>query len=451
MPKQTRKEKADPREQALERGRTLLAAWGIHAGALPPGTPGPQVVATLSPLIGRDAACDLLIAEWLGRTPDAAAAARLVEWEATASDKELKREIRRALFKLEQRGILVERREEIRTPFTLGVKPSEPEGYLGAIDGDGSRMAWLIKKDSGGGCTGLFAILHDTEGMVSLSAGSITRQRLGEALKEMASSATGAPARIPWLYVDSLMVAAFRKAAPRPGNARADYLLARSEFTSSEGAPVPTCPVVDSIPAEKTEGADLLDASAELFKEKELGTWALPAEAARKHLQKLADLDGSGLVLSKETMTERMTAILDEALEDFVASPLRDIFRRRLEETAYVFQSQGRERPALLSLAVARALATPEGRQWKPISFLRAFVFRAFLPHMMRRQSAAGGHDHEGHDHAGHDHAAHGEAPPSETAEGSTRILDPSKVRETGVQGAGPVDDAAPPGLIIRP
>jgi len=446
MSKRSASGKPDPRQEDLNRGRTLLAAWGIHDGALPPGTPGQQVVATLSPLIGRDPACDLLIAEWLGRTTDAAAALKLAEWETSAAEKDLKREIRRALFKLEQKGIKVERHEEPRPAFSLGVKPAEPEGYLGAVDGDGARSAWLLRRDTGG-YTGIFAVIHDQEGMVSVSAGSITKNHLAETIAELASSGPGAPARVPWPYADALMHAAFRKAAPRPGHARADYLLSRSEITVADAADATVCPIVSLIPAEAVADPDLLDKSAELFKEREFGAWALPQEAARPHLEALADLNKSGLVLSKEVAAERFTAILDAALEAFVAAPTRPIYARRLEEMAYLFHVQERERPARLSLAVSVALRSPEGRTMKEISFLRAFVFRAFVPSMMRDSARHG----DVHDHA-HDHGApEGPAPRSETAEGSSIILDPSKVREKGVPGAGRVDDIAAPGMIIRP
>src|SRR5258706_1204628 len=97
MPKRPPKGKADPREETLARGRRLLAAWGIHEGTLPPGSPGPQVVHTLSPLIGRDPACDLVIAEWLGRPAQAAPAEKLASREAEAPGQEVKRQIRPAL------------------------------------------------------------------------------------------------------------------------------------------------------------------------------------------------------------------------------------------------------------------------------------------------------------------------------------------------------------------
>jgi len=435
MPKRPPKGKADPREETLARGRRLLAAWGIHEGTLPPGSPGPQVVHTLSPLIGRDPACDLVIAEWLGRTAEAASAEKLASWEAEAADKDVKREIRRALFRLEQKGFRVERKEEPKPAFSLGARPSEPEGFLGAVDGDGSRMAWLIRREAGG-YSGLFTVINDHLGMVSVSAGTMTKQHLVETLKEMEASEAGAPVRVPWAYADALMHAAFRVAAPRPGHSRADYLLARSEITIAEAASPANCPVREAIPPEAVADPDLLDSSAELFREKEFGTWTLPQEAARAHIQALINLNSSGLVLSKETTTERMTAILDEALDEFGGSHLRPVFARRLEEMAHLFHLQGRERPARLALSVALALEKPAGRRMKEISFLRAFVFRAFLPAMMREKR--GQQPDQDHDHP-------------EVAEGASRILDPSKVRETGVQGAGPLDDPENKGLIIRP
>jgi len=443
MAKPSARPKTDPRRQALDRGRTLLAAWGIHDGTLPPGTPGAQVVLTLSPLIGRDPACDLVIAEWLGRTGDAETAEKLAAWEPEASDKEVKREIRRALFRLEQKGLKVNRREEPKTAFSLGVKPSEPEAYLGAPDGDGARMAWLLKREASG-YLGIFTVISDHEGMLSVSAGTLTKQRITDALKEMESEGAGAPAHAPWTYADALMHAAFRRAAPRPGRARADYLLSRSEITPAQAAPLPACPVWDEVPEAMVADAELLDASAELFKEKELGTWSLPAEAARAHLQALADLNRSGLVLSKETAAERTTAIFDAALVEFAAGPLKELVARRLAELAYVFHLRGMARQARLALAVALALRGPEPSDLKKVSFLRAWVFRAFLTSMMRDRAA-------GSPGAAREEAAEGAAPPSELAEGASRILDPSKVRESGVQGAGRIDDTGEPGLIIRP
>jgi hypothetical protein len=423
----------DPRQERLERGKTLLAAWGFHEGTLPPGTPGSKILDALSPLIGRDPTCDLLIAERLGRIVEPAAAARLQEWERTATDKEVKREIRRSLFRLEQKGVKIEREEEPAERFTLAGAAPEPEGRLGPIDGEGSRIAWLLKPGRRV-TTGLLAIVNDREGMSYVDIVSANRQALTETMRETSSS--GPLVEVPWTYVDALMHAAFRMAPPRPGSRRADYLLSRGEITSADPPPVPPCPARELIPGEEIAETDLLENSADLLREKEFGSWVLPESIARPHLQQYVNATHSGLHLSKEAASERVIGIMDAAVEELGAEPWRSLYVRRMEEMAYILHLQDRDDPARRSLAVALALESPEPRRLKEISFLRALVFRAFAPLMASEQRAA----------------ASGEEA-SETAEGSSRILDPSKVRETrepdGDGSEGP-DEGDPP-TIIRP
>jgi len=440
MSRQRSAKKRDPRQERLERGRGLLAAWGVHEGTLPEGTPAGKVFETLAPLIGRDPACDLLIAEWLGRLPLPEAAARLASWEPEARDKELKRELRRSLFKLEQKGLAPARREEPVEPFRLGATAAEPEGYLGPVDGEGSRLACLVRSGRGG-ATGLLTVINDLDGMIFVEAVTAKRQALMETLKE--SSSSGPLSKVPWKYADALMHAAFKTAPPRPGNMRANYLLSRGEITSADPeAPSPS-PVHELARPEGAAADELLEKSAALFKEREFRTWILPERIARVHLQRFANSQSSGLVLSKEAATERVVVIMDEALDELVSGPLGAAYARRMEEMAYLFHLQGRTDAATMSLAVAGILSAPEGRRIREVSFLRGLVFRAFAPYLVPK------HESEG--------------PAEETAAGSSVILDPSKASlSSAPSGSAPGDstsskadraglEGGPPPLIIRP
>ncbi len=439
MSKNRPNRKPGSRVETLQRGRLLLSAWGVHEGALPPSTPVLQVISTLQPLIGRDPACDLLIAEWLGRLADLAAAGALVRWEAETADKDLKREIRRSLFRLQQKGVTAARVEEPRETFSLGAPAAGPEGYLGAIDGDGSRMAWLMKRDASGVMV-LFTVINDREGMISVDAGTLPRARLAEVLKEMGASSPGAPVKVPFAYADALMHEAFRTRSPRPGNVKADYLLARADITGDPPAGAPPCPIRQILAPEAAD-PDRLAQSADLFRQKEFRSWVLPPEIARVHVQALVNAGSSNLVVSREASAERVVAIMDAALDDLVASPMRSLYSRRLDEMAYLYHLKKDAGAARLCFAVARALESPEGRRMQDVSFLRAFVFRAFAPMMAppERDPAQAAAPPAGSD------------PSSELADGSSRIVDPSKVHEAGVHGAGRVDDAGAPGIIIRP
>ncbi len=433
MAKRRSERTRDPRQEKVERGKTLLAAWGFHEGTLPPGTPGSKILDALSPLIGRDPACDLLIAERLGRIVEPAAAARLLEWERTATDKEVKREIRRSLFRLEQKGVEIRRAEEPVERFTLAGAAPEPEGRLGPIDGEGSRIAWLLKPGRRV-TTGLLAVINDREGMSYVDIVTANRQVLLEMMRETSSS--GPLVEAPWTYVDALMHAGFRMAPPRSGNRRTDYLLSRGEITSADPAPVPPCPARELIPADQVADSGLLEDSADLLGEKEFGSWVLPESIARPHLQEYLNATHSGLVVSKEAASDRVVGIMDAALEELGKEPWRSLYARRMEEMAYLLHLQDRGEPARRSLAVALALESPETRRLKEISFLRALVFRAFAPLIASKQGAT----------------SSGEKDP-ETAEGSSRILDPSKVgRARGPDGGGSGDpDEGGSPTIIRP
>jgi hypothetical protein len=400
MSKRRTDRKLDAVLDRIDQGRKLLAAWGVHDGSLPQGTPAADVLRVLEPLIGRDPATDLAIAEWLGAITVPAAAERLAAWEPSAG-KELKREIRRSIFRLEQKGIRVRRAEEPKPAFSLRPEKAEPEGYLGPVDGEGARMAWLIRREAGR-ARGLFAVISDREGMVHLDSGIIAADKLDEALQDAERDGSRLN-RAPWPYVDALMHAAFRASPPRRGSMQGEYLLDRAEVTGAEApaeGTAPPCPAREEVAFEASEAA--LDASAQLFGERELRSWVLPHEVARPHLQSLVNSMESGLVVSKEATRERITSLMDAGLDDLMAGPWRGIYARRLEEMAYYFHLQGRAEPARLCAAVAEALASPEGRRMKGVSFLRALVFRAFLPILA---SAKGAESAEG-EPAGPDPAA---------------------------------------------
>lgn len=442
MAKKKTERKTDPRQERIRKGKTLLAAWGIHDATLHPDAGAAEIVEALSPFIGREPACDLVIAERLGQFTDPVVAERLARWEPEAKDKDVKREIRRSLFRLEQKGITVERKVEESAPVSLTTLAPQPEARLGTLDGEGSRIAWLLKPGRGG-VTGLLAVINDRRGMLLIDSVFTKRGALMKMLKE--SSSSGPLAEVPWRYADSLMYQAFRTASPKEGNRRSDYLLSRGEITTDDPAPIPPCPVREAIPPESVSDKDLLDKSAELFKEREYGSWILPEELARPRQQEYVNASHSGLVLSKEAASERAVGIMDAALEDFAGSPWRETYVRRMEEMAWILHLLGREQPARHSLAVALAMENPDPEPLKQVSFLRALIFRAFAP-LMAAGKGPGQPD------------AAGEAAEPETAEGSSLILDPSKAglsAEPGGPGEPDEDEEAAQGgappLIIRP
>src|SRR5512135_2500153 len=97
------------------------------------------LVGKLSEQFGKGRETDLAVIFSLGRVNDLAALAALGEIEGQTTDKETKKEIKRALFKLSQRGF------EVPRPVSGEAKPAAPlfgrstdiEAFMSAVDGGG--------------------------------------------------------------------------------------------------------------------------------------------------------------------------------------------------------------------------------------------------------------------------------------------------------------------------
>ena len=377
--------KKEKREERLIHGDELLEARGIDLEA-----PDAELLPLLTAAIGSHPDADLSVADYLGSIPLPEAARRLVEWEQDwekhpHTDKDLLRIIRRSLFRLQQRGIAAAAREKpAREPVRL-IEPAEPTGYLSPLDGAGNRLAWLSRMRPEGGLSVLTSVINDRLGMRDVGAMSVNKARLKEIFADAARHA--APlAAAPHRYVDWLMYDAYKRGVPKDDQG-GGYPLLRAEFYIDAASPVPS--PADTMMQAAMAGlppADddvLLTESARLFDEPEFYGWALPDDMVRVHQARFRDAQDSTIVISKETMTERLTAIIDAAFEDLFASPARDLYAARMREMALWFLISDRPALARICHAVHRALADPQ-RRLKETSFLRALVFRSFM-HLMPR------------------------------------------------------------------
>src|SRR5260370_15378629 len=91
-------------------------------------------------------ASDGLIAAAVGQIATPAAAEFLTEMEAGAAGT-VRREIRRALFKLRQHGIEPPAAEPARSAAGPSIEPNV-SAIISPIDGEGARLVWLYKARS---------------------------------------------------------------------------------------------------------------------------------------------------------------------------------------------------------------------------------------------------------------------------------------------------------------
>ncbi len=109
-----------------------------------------QAVDKLRALRAQGAANDAAIAAAAGHLAVAGAAQLLAEMEAGASGA-IRREIRRALFRLRQRGIEPPAAAAVPAAAAASAPAPNVSALISPIDGEGARLVWLMKARSQGG------------------------------------------------------------------------------------------------------------------------------------------------------------------------------------------------------------------------------------------------------------------------------------------------------------
>jgi hypothetical protein len=343
-------------EARREAGERLLGEWGVGRDATPQ---------TLGSLLGRSPEADLAIAHRLGDEPSEESARLLRRLEDGAADKLVRKEARRGLYKLGQRGVAI---PEIAAEAPIRIEAPPLEGYLCPVDGRGDQLIWLVKPGPGG-VLHLFAVINDPEGLREVELSLLTRKALRALRDDLAAKHELRFVAADWRYCDFLIHRALEWARQRGTRISGDYPALRQQLTheppATEHRPLVLAHVGETEVAGQPE---LLANSADLLAEKELRTWFFAPEPLRPYLDELQSIRESPLVLDPVQERERIEAVLERAVEELFGGELRDSWARRLYEMAYFFWASGRAEQARRAVAAAAALAR-SGRGGRDIPF----------------------------------------------------------------------------------
>jgi hypothetical protein len=325
-------------------GEQLLREWGVAAGA---------TAEELGAFLGRAPATDLAIANRLGASPNTESVVLLQRLERESSDKEVRKEAKRALYRLRQRGMAVP--EPPAQPAVPLLAPSI-EGYLSAVDGRGDQLVWLVKPRADG-VAHLFAVINDPAGLREVELNLTSRKALKHATDELAAKHEIRLVKADWRYCDFLMHRAFEWARARATPMTGDYPALRAQITR-EPPPrdLPPLAYARIDPGLVRADESLRARSVELLEEKELRTWFFGPEVVKPYLDEIAGARESPLLLNQMQQTDRVRAVVERAVSEIFAGEGRESYVRRLREMAYYFSATGRDANARQALAVALAL-----------------------------------------------------------------------------------------------
>lgn len=351
---------------------TPLRKLGFDPAASPA-----EAFATLNSLRGHEGVSDALIAHALGGIASSDAAATLVAMEAGATGT-LRREIRRALFRLRQRGIEI----PTATPAVTALQTSPADSGLFALispnDADAARIVWMMKARSSGGLRRIWGLVSESKGLVAATLESVTRKEFRAQRAEVERRAGTPLFDADGVLADFILCEAYRRTTEERRGQVGDFLLIRSELVAAS-------PPTDFQHPIYIEMAKQLatDPSAELMKEPDIGAFQLPRDAIKPYVEEVTGLQQSVIVLSRIQQEERVGIVVERALGDLMSGELGYRVRRHLEDTAYILARSGKGAEA--GWAAAAAARLRDGADLKRLAFFQTFM-RAQLGAILAEQ-----------------------------------------------------------------
>ena len=338
----------------------------------------PLLVPQLKERLGQGRDTDLAVAFALGKIPEAAAAELLSAIEKDAANKELRKEARRSLFKLGQRGIPVPREEDRRPAEAVALLYSAPsiEAYMSPVDAGGGYLIWIAKPQTNQGLQVIQAMIHDREGLLRIGGALMPRKELRKAAQDIKTQHGATMILIPFEFADQELCDGYERAKARSHTGLENFYELRSIIATGKPKERPH-PIYDRLDQNEARAGAWREASRALLDEPELRYWILTDEWLKAFLRQLEEAQSSRLVLNPVQKEERFAAIVRDAIKELCAGENGKAFRRRMENMALYFVETGRAAQAKLSLAVA--LQVGEGDPGPlDVSFLTGLVQKSF-------------------------------------------------------------------------
>jgi hypothetical protein len=318
-----------------------------------------EILKRISSYVTDEPALVFPLIDALGEIPTAQTAQLLEAMMAVLQDKKAVKGIKRILYRFKQKGLEWERKTSPERPILRPPHAGAPQGYVGAQDSTGSRVIVIARPRPQGGVRIYFSIVSDQEGIQRLEVTDLTSKGLRAFVEESLSAEEFPVVEAPAGYCVHLLHEAAgvsqRLDQPIPlGYKDAEQALRHVTWDG----PVPL--ISQHIPEESVrDNARLLKESGELHKIAPFSSWFLHPDDVRPYAEAIKEAEKSHIVLTPQQKDARLSSLYREALEGLFPEEQRFLWKRRLEEAAYILWKQGREHEASLAVRAALDLTTP--------------------------------------------------------------------------------------------
>jgi hypothetical protein len=341
-----------------EKFESKLRELGFDPAAAPE-----EAIAALRSL--RAAAGEATIAHALGAIATPESAAMLAEMEAGTTGA-VRREIRRALFRLRQRGI-TPAEKAVPVPATVVESEAGLSALLSPADSQGASIAWLIKARAGGGLKRLWGLVSENEGLLGVTIETLSRKDLRKEQTEVERRAGAKLVDAQWQLVDFIMCDAYRRTPEARRGRVGNFLTLRTEIIAASPATEFVHPIYGEFAKAVAE-----EPSADLLKEPEIAAFKLAPTVIKPFADEASGLQQSVIVLSQVQQGERVNTVVERALAELIVGDNAYRLRRHLEDTAYFFARTGMRPQA--GWATAAAAKIRDGADLKRSPFFQTFM-----------------------------------------------------------------------------
>jgi hypothetical protein len=338
-----------------------------------------EIFQSLQSLLGKDSKFDGHLAESLTTLSDMKTAKLLQRMLKVSKEKKVQKMIKRSLYRLKSKGFSIE-----GTPFNKEasilrpVQVEPPKGMAGGFDSVGQRFLLLVIPHSSRGGTVMEGVISDTLGLVSFSGEEMTRKGIRVFLEEIQKKSPFPLVEMEASYVGFLFAQAYRSILERKEAVLQDYLRLKSEIEDVKKEY--ERPLIYSyLPSDEVAGEDRwLGRGGDLLKGDLFSGWRIEEDLIRRYADEVREAEESKIVLHPTQKEARFQGIYQKALSELFSGERRFLYKRRLEEMAYLLFKLGKEEEARLSLAVALDLEKPLNLI-QPNPFLHQLIVKSIL------------------------------------------------------------------------
>ena len=343
------------------------------------GNSDEEIFQSILHLFGKDPETDRQVVELLAGIRHVKIANVLHRMLQVSKEKKVRKIIKRSLYRLKSKGIAVEEvLPEKKSSILRPLQTESPKGFGGGYDFLGQRFLLLVIPHTGRGWTVMQGVISDTQGLIDFSGEEMTRKGFRGFFEEVQEKSPFPFVEMEPSYVGFLFFQAYQLSLEKKRALPQGYLRLKNEI---EGVKKDyKRPLVYSLlQADEIAGDDrILRRGGELLKADVINTWRIEEEEIRPYANEVWEAEESKIVLTQPQKEARFQGIYQKALSELFMDEKRFLYKRRLEETAYIFFKLGREEEARISLAVAIDLEKPVN-PIQPNPFLFQLVIKSIF------------------------------------------------------------------------